>query len=112
MTERNPLPLGTTARDTGDTLTLDKMREMLRQFNELRLPDFIVSTNALAGKVVEINGTFILTPDDARALHRQAPLILQAMLSPSSGRYFFAGPFSGPFPLEPLWPPYDWTEKP
>jgi hypothetical protein len=100
-------PLGTTARDTGDTFTLDKMREALRQFEEFRLPTFIVTTWAIEGRPVEHDGMIVLTPNDARELHRQAPLILDAMLSPNAGRYRLAGPFSGPFPLEPRWPPYD-----
>ncbi len=102
--------LGTTARETGDIFTLDDMRRALRQLEEFRLPDFIVTTLALEGNPVEINGTIHLTPEDARTLHQRSPLVLQAMLSPNSGRYVLAGPFSGPFPLEPRWPPYDRIE--
>jgi hypothetical protein len=90
-----------------EAFTLDKMREALRQLEEFRLPDFIVTTMALTSRPVEIEGTIYLSPDDARALHRRSPLILQQMLSPNSGRYVLAGPFSGPFPLEPRFPPFD-----
>lgn len=85
----------------------------MKELRAIALPNIIVSTGVEGGPYtikVGTQETILLSSDDARRAHATHPLRLVRILSDTSAEYVHVTPLDGPFPLEPLFPPFTITK--